>query len=161
LNASGLVSSFHGAAQPFSSGVQNERFTRTACPYPRVRSACGRVFDPAIYLQMLQAMMDRQWLAAIQLEVKKDKEYIEMMRSEGGVAQELDIISRKFGGSDDEFMQALSNRVKVDRNVALGICALQDGYVAIKKKRDMEKTRLAAEGKTGHQFRDEVKKTAH
>ena len=105
--------------------------------------------------------MDRKWLSAIQVEVKKDTEYVEMMRVEGGVAQEIDFISRKFGGSDDEFMQALATKVKQDKHVSLGICALQDAYVAIKKKREVEKTRLAADGKQGDMLRDELKKRAH
>lgn len=144
----------------FSSGIQNERFTRTACPYPRVRTACGRSFDPSVYLQMLQAMMDRRWLTAIHKEVRNDTEYVEMMKTEGGIAAEIDQLTRRFGASDDEFMQALSAKVKQDRSVALGVCALQDAYSSIKKKREVERTRLAAEGKSRDLFADEVKKAS-
>lgn len=116
----------------------------TATPY---KTACGRTFDPVTYTELLQAAMDQQWAQAIQKQLREDKEYLEMLRVEGGGAQTIDALGQSAQFSnDEEFMAVLKPVLLSDKKTALSICAIQDAYVAIRKKRDEHQTNVAADG---------------
>jgi hypothetical protein len=107
-------------------------------------TACGRTFDPAVYTEIIQAMTDQSWGQAIGRQLREDKEYIEMLRTDGGAAQKVDQIFKAGFGNDSEFMQKLKVMLQADKSAALGICAIQDAYTAIRTKRDEHATEVAA-----------------
>jgi hypothetical protein len=82
---------------------------------------------------------------SIQQQLRSDKEYVEMVVREGGVAVQIEALQRQFS-SDDEFIERLKDVVKTDRKVALSLCAMQEAYTRIRKKRDEHETTTAADG---------------
>lgn len=111
-----------------------------------IDTACGRSFDPNIYQEMLTACCDQQWLGAIQRGTMEDAEYVEMVRTEGGAASTLQKMSEGVT-HDNEFMVKLKEQLQRDRKVALSLCAMQDSYLRIRRKRDDHETRVAASGR--------------
>jgi hypothetical protein len=109
-------------------------------------TACGRRFDPQIYTEIIQAMTDQSWGQAIGRQLREDKEYMEMLRKDGGAAQKVDSIFQQGFSSDQEFMVKLKALLTVDAHAALGVCAIQDAYTAIREKRDAHATEVAASG---------------
>jgi hypothetical protein len=111
------------------------------------KTACGRTFDPQIYTEIIQAMTDQSWGQAIGRQLREDKEYLEMLRTDGGAAQKVDQIYQQGFSSDEEFIQKLKVLLSQDKQAALGVCAIQDAYTAIRRKRDEHATEVTA---TGH-----------
>ena len=95
---------------------------------------------------MVQACCDQKWMAAIQRGISEDKEYVEMLRTEGGAARTLDVITSGVR-SDNEFMEKLKAVLTEDKKVALSLCALQDAYKRLREKRDLHETKNTADGK--------------
>lgn len=110
-----------------------------------ILTACGRSFDPQVYYEVLQACCDPQWMSAIQRELRTDTEYADFLRSNGGVASEVRAITENVH-HDDELMRKLKDRLKVDKGISLSLCAIQDSYLRIRKKRDQHETQVAADG---------------
>ncbi|KAH9586509.1 hypothetical protein LSM04_006790 [Trypanosoma melophagium] len=110
-------------------------------------TACGRMFNPQLYYEVLQACCDRQWLQAIQREMRNDKEWVETLRTEGGVARSMNALTESTH-HDDELMMKLRDTLKTDRKMSLTLCAIQESYERIRRKRDMHETQVAADG--GH-----------
>nr|CCC94676.1 conserved hypothetical protein [Trypanosoma congolense IL3000] len=110
-------------------------------------TACGRMFNPQVYHEVLQACCDQSWLQAIQREMQSDTEWITMLRQEGGVAKAINTLTESTG-HDDEFMMKLQETLKTDRKMSLTLCAIQESYQRIREKRDMHETQVAADG--GH-----------
>jgi hypothetical protein len=109
-------------------------------------TACGREFDPAVYVEVIQAMSDQSWGQAIGKQLQEDREYVELIRKEGGAGQKIDAIYRQGFSSDEEFMHKLKAMLQQDAHAALATCAIQDAYLAIRKKRDVHATQVAADG---------------
>lgn len=112
------------------------------------KTACGRIFDPDIYGELMQAMSDQSWAQAIGRKLGEDKEYIYMLRTKGGAAQKVDQIVKRGVSNDEEFMRKLKVLLEADAEAALGVCAIQDAYAAIRKKRDEHSTDAIAEGQS-------------
>lgn len=110
-----------------------------------IMTACGRSFDPQIYYEVLQACCDPQWMSAIQRELRTDSEYTDHLRSNGGVASDVRAITESVH-HDDDLMIKLKDRLKTDVGVSLALCAIQDSYLRIRKKRDQHETQVAADG---------------
>lgn len=110
------------------------------------KTACGRNFDPQMYMEMLQAMVDQSWAQAVGRALKDDAEYVETVRTEGGAAQEIDRLGEGGRGSDDEFMAKLRVVLEKDKKVSLCVCAMQDAYGRVREKRDKHATEVAARG---------------
>lgn len=110
-----------------------------------MRTACGRDFNPQVYYEVLQACCDQKWLVAIQRELRNDAEYVNHLREHGGVAKEMRMLTDSIH-HDDELMVKLKERLKTDAKMSLTLCALQDSYERIRKKRDQHETQVAADG---------------
>lgn len=108
-------------------------------------TACGRRFDPNLYFEVLQAVCDSQWMAAIQKEVLHDAEYRTMIQKEGGAAKTVAALMEGVT-NDDEFIETLRVVLAKDRKVALSLCAVQEAYSRLRNKRDEQETKVAAEG---------------
>ena len=108
-------------------------------------TACGRRFDPNLYFEVLQAVCDAQWMAAIQKEVLNDVEYRTMIQKEGGAAKTVAKLMEDVN-NDDQFIETLRVVLAQDRKVALSLCAVQEAYSRIRNKRDEQETKSAAEG---------------
>lgn len=113
-------------------------------PYP---TACGRMFNPQLYHEVLQACCDQKWLQAVQREMRNDAEWVETLRREGGVAKDMNVLTESTG-HDDEFMMKLREKLKTNKKMSLTLCAIQESYERIREKRDMHETQVAADG--GH-----------
>lgn len=109
------------------------------------QTACGRLFDPQLYYEVLQACCDQQWMGAIQREIQKDSEYVTYLRQHGGAAKALRILTENTH-HDDEFMNKLREQLKTDVKVSLTLCAVQDSYRRIREKRDDHETQVVADG---------------
>ena len=109
-------------------------------------TACGREFDPAVYVEVIQAMSDQSWGQAIGKQLQEDREYVDLIRKEGGAGQKIDAIYRQGFSSDEEFMHKLKVLLQQDAHAALATCAIQEAYLAIRKKRDVHATQVAADG---------------
>lgn len=117
----------------------------TATPYP---TACGRMFDPILYQELIQACVDQSWCQAIQRQLREDSEYLSMLRTEGGGAQTIDDLYKQGGfANDEEFLVKLKTVLTTDKRTSLAVTALQDAYSRLRKKRDIHQTEVAA---TGH-----------
>lgn len=110
-----------------------------------IATACGRSFDPQVYYEVLQACCDPQWMSAIQRELRMDSEYAEYLRANGGVASEVRAITESVH-HDDDLMMKLKDRLKTDKGISLALCAIQDSYMRIRRKRDQHETQVAADG---------------
>ncbi|KPA79463.1 putative mitochondrial hypothetical protein [Leptomonas pyrrhocoris] len=110
-----------------------------------IHTACGRDFNPQVYYEVLQACCDQQWLVAIQRELRTDTEYINYLRQNGGAAKDLRMLTDSVQ-HDDEFMVKLKEKLKTDDKLSLTLCAVQDSYERIRKKRDHHETQVAADG---------------
>ncbi|AIN98924.1 hypothetical protein LPMP_250590 [Leishmania panamensis] len=110
-----------------------------------IKTACGREFNPQVYYEVLQACCDQQWLVAIQRELRTDTEYINYLRQHGGAAKDMRILTDGVQ-HDDEFMAKLKEKLKTDEKVSLTLCAVQQSYERIRKKRDLHETQVAADG---------------
>ncbi|KAK7200399.1 hypothetical protein NESM_000094000 [Novymonas esmeraldas] len=110
-------------------------------------TACGREFNPQVYYEVLQACCDQQWLIAIQRELRSDTEYVNYLREHGGAAKDMRVLTDNIH-HDDEFMVKLKEKLKTDKKMSLTLCAVQDSYERIRKKRDQHDTKVAADG--GH-----------
>ncbi|PWU96338.1 hypothetical protein C4B63_19g87 [Trypanosoma cruzi] len=108
-------------------------------------TACGRMFNPQLYYEVLQACCDQQWLQAIQRELRNDKEWMDTLRREGGVAKAMNALTESTH-HDDEFMMKLRDTLKTDKKMSLTLCAIQESYERIRNKRDMHETQVAADG---------------
>ncbi|ORC91814.1 putative complement regulatory protein [Trypanosoma theileri] len=111
-------------------------------PFP---TACGRMFNPQLYYEVLQACCDQQWLQAIQREMRNDAEWMETLRTEGGVARSMNALTESTQ-HDDELMMKLRETLRTDRKMSLTLCAIQESYERIRRKRDMHETKVAADG---------------
>ncbi|CCW70875.1 unnamed protein product [Phytomonas sp. Hart1] len=109
-----------------------------------IPTACGRLFNPQIYHEILHACCDHRWLLAIQRELIKDEEYMNSLREYGGSARDVRIISDSFQ-NDDEFMEKLVEKVKTDVKMSLTLCAVQESYERIRQKRDHHETQVVAD----------------
>ncbi|CCW63433.1 unnamed protein product [Phytomonas sp. EM1] len=110
-----------------------------------IRTACGRMFDPQTYHEMLQACCDHQWLLAIQRELCTDTEYMNYLRQHGGAARDMRVLTDSIY-DDDEFMVKLIEKLKTDFKTSLSLCAIQASYERIRRKRDEHETQVAADG---------------
>lgn len=110
-----------------------------------IPTACGRMFDPQVYYELLQACCDPQWMSAIQRELRSDTEYVHHLRQHGGAARDLRVLTDNVH-HDDEFMEKLKERLKSDKTVSLTLCAVQESYQRIRRKRDQHETKVAADG---------------
>lgn len=110
-----------------------------------IPTACGRQFDPQVYYEVLQACCDPQWMSAIQRELRNDTEYVEHLRTNGGAARDMRAMTDSVH-HDDEFMVMLKERLKEDKTMSLTLCAVQDSYQRIRRKRDQHETQVAADG---------------
>lgn len=110
-----------------------------------MRTACGRDFNPQVYYEVLQACCDQQWLVAIQREIRNDAEYVNYLREHGGAAKDMRMLTDNVQ-HDDEFMAKLKEKLKTDAKMSLTLCAVQDSYERIRKKRDHHETQVAADG---------------
>ena len=147
---------FHAAGMPhagnqqhFSGVNKSNKYVNTNTSAAPIHTACGRRFDPMLFQELLQASSDPGWSAAIQRNLKDDAEYVAMLRTDGGGAMAIDeLCLHGLGGSDEEAMGNLKKLLQSDRRAALSVCAIQDSYVKIREKRDVEQSKIAAEG--GH-----------
>lgn len=130
----------------FTQGNENDLGGFITNKYSTTMTACGRTFDPNILLELIRASQDKRWLQAIHAEMSKDREYMRCLLHEGASGLELQKILMTQDSNDDNFMGILSDRLREDRKAALSVCAMQDAFVAIKKRRDLENTRRAAQG---------------
>jgi hypothetical protein len=140
---------FAGAPGPNSGGVpKSNPYVNTQTSAAPIKTACDRTFDPMLFQEVIQATTDPQWSAAIQRYLREDGEYMNMMlREGGGGGMAIDqLITRGLGGSDEEAMQNLKRLLQTDRKAALTVCAIQDAYQKIRENRDLQQTKLAAEG---------------
>jgi hypothetical protein len=112
----------------------------------RFTTACGRDFDPVIYMELIQAMTDKSWSQAIQNHLREDAEYVHMIRTKGGGAKTIDAICAT-GVHDEEFMHRLKTTMQTDAQTALAVCAIQDAYSKIRTKRDENQSQTAADGR--------------
>ncbi|AYU79389.1 hypothetical protein LdCL_250011000 [Leishmania donovani] len=110
-----------------------------------IKTACGREFNPQVYYEVLQACCDQQWLVAIQRELRTDTEYVNYLRQHGGAAKDMRMLTDSVQ-HDDEFMARLKEKLKTDEKMSLTLCAVQDSYMRIRKKRDLHETQVAADG---------------
>ena len=110
-----------------------------------IRTACGREFNPQVYYEVLQACCDQQWLVAIQRELRTDTEYVNYLRQHGGAAKDVRMLTESVQ-HDDEFMAKLKEKLKTDEKMSLTLCAVQESYERIRKKRDQHETQVAADG---------------
>lgn len=110
-----------------------------------IQTACGRSFNPQVYYEVLQACCDQQWLVAIQRELRTDTEYVAYLRQHGGAAKDIQTLTDS-ANHDDEFMAKLKARLTTDHKMSLTLCALQESYERIRKKRDQHETQVAADG---------------
>jgi len=110
-----------------------------------MKTACGREFNPQVYYEVLQACCDQQWMVAIQRELRTDAEYVGYLRQHGGAAKEIQALTDS-AHHDDEFMVKLKEKLLKDHKMSLTLCALQDSYERIRKKRDQHETQVAADG---------------
>ena len=127
-----------------SKGHHLHNSLQTATPY---KTACGRTFDPMAMTELLQAMMDQQWTRALNRTLREDEEYIAAIREHGGAAQHVeDMINNGKFQSDEEFLEKLKPVLLEEVHTSLVMCAIQDAYIKIRKKRDEHQTNVAAEG---------------
>jgi hypothetical protein len=147
-----LLARHNSSHFPVSSGdggwslPSTHRLSASSGVHSIIHTACGRTFDPNIYQEMLTACCDQQWLQAIQRGILEDSEYVELIRTEGGAAAAVKQMSEGVT-HDNEFMEKLKERLCTDRKISLSLCAMQDSYLRIRRKRDEHETRVAASGK--------------
>lgn len=115
----------------------------TATPF---KTACGRMFDPTVFEEVLQAMCDQGWAQAIQKQLVQDREYMDMLQKEGGAAKTVDEMCSRGFANDEDALNKLKALLQDDRKTALSLCAITDGYTRIREKRDLSKTQTAADG---------------
>jgi hypothetical protein len=135
-------SSFSNSELPIGHG---HHLQTSVTRHSLIKTACGRNFDPNSYLEMVQACCDPKWLSAIQRACAQDKEYVDMLRTEGGTSKTIEFLSSGCK-SDHEFMEKLKKVLQDDRKAALSLCALQKAYVDIREKRDLDESKRAADG---------------
>lgn len=146
-------------ALAFSGLLQQRRFFSGQSEYTSdsgsttaimLKTSCGRTFDSTLYRQATRAMEDQRWVEAIQQSLLSDKEYVEALRERGGVSKRLRELAGEHSGGRDAsseaaFLEALRVELLRDAHLSLCVCALQDAYVRIRRRRDEEKARRVAE----------------
>lgn len=112
---------------------------------PSYKTACGRHFDPETFQQMLHAVCDKKWMQAIYRGLNEDKEYMEMMKTEGGAAMTITNVLAKCS-SDDHMHQYLHDLLVKDKKAALAMCSFTESYRRLIEKRDRESVKRVAAG---------------
>lgn len=139
---------FAGAMPKGGSMPKSNAYVNTQATAAPIMTACNRKFDPMLFQELIQASTDPQWSGAIQAKLREDTEYMHMMlREGGGGALQIDqLIMKGLGGSDEEGMNNLKKLLMSDRKAALSVCAIQDAYSKIREARDLQQTKVAAQG---------------